>query len=417
MLARRGSWLVVMVSVLCMLVSGCGLSAADQIATSVAQTVAVPTRTPTITPSPTEAAPRWGDTITWVASEGMAGEGIQVKVGGDFDTTGVVAGSPPRQARRTGNGEQVARENSYADYHLSFTIDDEFMCDGSPTTYAQIVVEYLDEGTDLFRVEYDASPDEPGINRVFMFTQSIAKTDSGEFREASFYLPDALFSNRHDGQDLRIADMGDGAETISRVTVTRLMPGEAQVIAEAEARAAEAMLASALDHARWEFGPRSGRLWHNHSDDFFVWRLAYVQLRNFIAESVFVNPYSADWNIWDFGFGFRFESWDLYYRLAITSDREWVVILGEGDNITVLDSGMVPNLQTLEGESNKLQLMVVGNTGYFFLNERFIAEFNLQEMISVGGGGVFVGTGFQNGSEVGGYYTDYEDFKVWSLPD
>ncbi len=203
---------------------------------------------------------------------------------------------------------------------------------------------------------------------------------------------------------------------MEEVRVSDISPDEPPPTGE-EAIAAEAMLASALDHARWEFGPRSGRLWHNHSDDFFVWRLAFVQLRDFIAESVFVNPYSATWNTWDFGFGFRFESWDLYYRLVITSDREWFVGLGEGGYFTELDSGMVPNLQTLEGESNKLQIMVVGTTGYFFLNERFIDQFTLQEMISVGGGGVFVATGLMIGNEVGGYYTDYEDFTVWSLPD
>jgi hypothetical protein len=93
------------------------------------------------------------------------------------------------------------------------------------------------------------------------------------------------------------------------------------------------------------------------------------------------------------------------------------VFLREGDNFTDLADGTVPNLHILEGESNKLQLMVVGTTGYFFLNDRFIAQFNLQEMVSVGGGGVFVGTGFYIGNEVGGYFTDYEDFTVWSLPD
>jgi hypothetical protein len=399
-----------MVFVLGIVLSGCGISSADQIATAVAQTVAVPTRTPTITPSPTEAAPRWGDTVTWDASDGLAGDGIRAVTGGDVDTVGVVAGSPPQQARRTGNGEELGSEYSSVDYYLSFSIDDEFLFDGSPTTHVEIIVEYFDEGTDQFTVEYDAIPGGPGDERAFKLSQIVLKTDSGEFREVTFYFPDALFANRQNGQDFRISDWGDGAETIRRVTVTRIMPDELRVLAEA-------LLASALEHARWEFGPRSGRLYHNHSDDFLEARLAYVQLRDFIAESVFVNPYSATWNTWDFGLGFRFETWDIHYRLVVTSDREWFVFLREGDNFTDLADGTVPNLHILEGESNKLQLMVVGTTGYFFLNDRFIAQFNLQEMVSVGGGGVFVGTGFYIGNEVGGYFTDYEDFTVWSLPD
>jgi hypothetical protein len=186
---------------------------------------------------------------------------------------------------------------------------------------------------------------------------------------------------------------------------------------EGEAGAAIALLTSERERARWAFGPRSGRLYHNHSDDFLVHRLAFVQLRNFIAESEFVNPYAATWNTWDFGLGFRFESWDIFYQLIVGSDREWTVTLVEGGSFTDLAGGTVPNLRTLEGESNKLVLMVIGNIGYFFLNESFIAQFDLHQMISVGGGGVFVGTGFYIGNEVGGYYTDYEDFTIWSLPD
>jgi len=234
---------------------------------------------------------------------------------------------------------------------------------------------------------------------------------------ATYYLADARFANRCNGKDFRISDGGDGAETIRRVSVTRIMPGAEQEISEAEASVANALLASERERGQWEFGPRSGRLWHNHSDDFLVSRLAFVQLRNFIAESEFVNPYSAAWNTWDFGFGFRFESWDLYYRLVITSDREWFVILGEGGNSTELANGTVAGLRTAEGESNKLVLMVIGNTGYFYLNDTYIAQFGLPYRISVGGGGVFVGTGFYLGNEVGGYYTDYEDFTIWSLPD
>jgi len=243
-----------------------------------------------------------------------------------------------------------------------------------------------------------------------MPTAIIRKRGSGEFRVATFYLTDARFANRLQSSDFRISDYSDGAETIRRITVTRIMPGEEQAVAGA-------LLASERERGQWAFGPRSGRLWHNHSDNFLVHRLAFVSLRNFIAESVFVNPFAASWNSWDFGLGFRFESWDIFYQLIVGSDRGWVVTLVEGNNFTDLASGTLAGLRTAEGESNKLVLMVVGNTGYFYLNDTYIAQFGLPQMISVGGGGVFVGTGFYLGDEVGGYYTDYEDFTIWSLPD
>jgi hypothetical protein len=395
LLSRRILCLAAVVIILGVLFSACVPTPEELPTPSATPTRALPTRTPTITPSPTEAPPEWGDVVTWAASD---------------DTVAVVAGSPPEQAQRTGNGEQLGGGASSVDYYMMFRVDDGFLYDGSPTTHVRVEIEYLDEGTDQFRIDYDAVAGGPNGDGRWMPTALFRKTDSGEFRVATFYLRDALFANRLQESDFRIADWGDGAETIRRVTVTRIMPGEERVIAES-------LLASELESAQWAFGPRSGRLYHNPSDEFLVHRLAFVGLRNFITESRFVNPYSATFNSWDFGVGFRFESWNIFYMLVINSDRDWFLALREGGEVVEIASGTVVDLLTAEGESNILQLMVIGNAGYFYINGSYVDQFDLQQMISVGGGGVFVGTGFLIGNEVGGYYSDYEDFMVWSLPD
>lgn len=54
----------------------------------------------------------------------------------------------------------------------------------------------------------------------------MVKTNSGQWRTAVFDLCDADLANRDLGADMRIADWGDGAETIHRVALTLLSPAE-----------------------------------------------------------------------------------------------------------------------------------------------------------------------------------------------
>ena len=152
--------------------------------------------------------------------------GLLLDTGGDVDTEVVSAGSPPEQALRTGNGEVLssADGNAVADYYMQFQVDDGFIFRGSPTSRVQVEIEYLDEGTDRFNIQYDAISGGPEGDGRFKDTGVVVKTDSGEFRTAAFPLCDAYFGNRDNGGDFRIADSGDGADIIRRVTVTLVAP-------------------------------------------------------------------------------------------------------------------------------------------------------------------------------------------------
>ncbi len=168
-----------------------------------------------------------GDVLTKVVyDQDHTTNGLLLDTGGDVDTEVVSVGSPPERALRTGNGEVLPSTNGnrVEDYYMQFRIDDEFIFRGSPTSRVQIEIEYLDEGTDTFSIQYDAiSGGHEGDGR-FKCTGVVVKTNSGRFKTAVFSLCDAYFGNRDNGADFRIADSADGAEVIRRVVVTLLAP-------------------------------------------------------------------------------------------------------------------------------------------------------------------------------------------------
>lgn len=152
--------------------------------------------------------------------------GLYLDAGGDVDTEIVTFGSSQEHAFRTGNGQVLPSSdgNMVQDWYMQFQVEDDFIYQGTPTSHVQIEIEYLDEGTDNFNIQYDAlSGGESGDGR-FKESEVITKTGSGEFKTAIFTLSDAYFANRDNGADFRISDHSDGAETILRVTVTLLTP-------------------------------------------------------------------------------------------------------------------------------------------------------------------------------------------------
>lgn len=156
---------------------------------------------------------------------------LVLQSGGDVDTEVVTAGSPPTQARRTGNGQALpsADGNQIPDSYAQFDAADEVILAGAPTTRLRIGVEYLDQGTDSFSIQYDALSGGPFGDGRFVNTTSVNKSDSGQFRTAVFDVCDAHFDNRDNGADFRIDDHADGPETIRRVTVALLPPGPAVI--------------------------------------------------------------------------------------------------------------------------------------------------------------------------------------------
>jgi len=161
-----------------------------------------------------------GTTIQW--AQGEVEDRLYLDSGGDFDTEIVSVGSPPVEARRLGNCKVLPSSdgNEEPDCDMQFSIDDGVMFEGSPTTKVRIEVEYYDQGTDSFFIQYDATTGISFGDGTINETALFSKTDTGEFKTAVFTLEYAYFANRLQGGDFRIDGMDDGVEIIRSVRVT-----------------------------------------------------------------------------------------------------------------------------------------------------------------------------------------------------
>jgi len=97
---------------------------------------------------------------------------------------------------------------------MFFAVEDAYLFDNA-TQPVTIAVIYLDAGRDTWELLYDAVGDPAKSAGI------VTKTNSNQWREAVFTLPDARFSNQHSGYDFRIRSRGDGDEFVSFVEVVR----------------------------------------------------------------------------------------------------------------------------------------------------------------------------------------------------
>jgi hypothetical protein len=141
--------------------------------------------------------------------------------GGDGDASFVnMAG---REAFQTGPDQ-----DPFPDWYLYGNVDDSFLIgDGSTPTQVWLQVDYLDQGTDKFTLEYDSTdvnggPASGAYTPIGSPPLPVTKTNSGQWKSKIYVLPNANFANRQNGgSDFRINDLGDGDEVISRVIVSK----------------------------------------------------------------------------------------------------------------------------------------------------------------------------------------------------
>ncbi len=103
--------------------------------------------------------------------------------------------------------------------YLYFDTDYTFLYDGNETL--SVMIEYLDEGTDEFGLQYDsADPTAVGIAQQFRPAGSKRLGDTRQWQEARFQLPRARFAGRANGADFRLASPR-GELTVRGVRVVR----------------------------------------------------------------------------------------------------------------------------------------------------------------------------------------------------
>jgi len=89
-----------------------------------------------------------------------------------------------------------------------------------------VQVEYLDQGYDSWRLEYDsANPQGGPFEGAYTPTRTVQLRSTGQWKVQTFYLPDALFAGRQNfWSDFRLFDMTDGENHFNRVWVSKVRP-------------------------------------------------------------------------------------------------------------------------------------------------------------------------------------------------
>lgn len=126
-------------------------------------------------------------------------------------------------AERGGRNCRVTAPTSHQGRYIYFLIDDSFKWADSMTV--DVSVEYFDQGTGSFRIEYDGPDPNAPFNGAYTGSPTVVQlSNSGSWKTAKIRLPDARFLNsQNGGGDFRIA-VSASELCVGKVTVTR--PGQ-----------------------------------------------------------------------------------------------------------------------------------------------------------------------------------------------
>jgi len=125
-------------------------------------------------------------------------------------------------------------------------------------------------------------------------------------------------------------------------------------------------------------------------------------------------PYSSLAGDWSFGFIFRSDTG--FGAVVFTDTGEWKLIYRPDkspDSSETLESGTVFNLNILEGDLNKIELLAIDNVGALYLNGQRVAYLDLTKI--TGAGTTSLVAAYYSGEEPVGTVTEFTEFEVWSL--
>jgi hypothetical protein len=157
-------------------------------------------------------------------------------------------------------------------------------------------------------------------------------------------------------------------------------------------------------------GPLSGSL-EDTKDGSIESFSADISVRDFIVEATFYNPYSSGEGKWDYGFLFRRSKDGKMYGICVTSDGEWSYDLITGEKKENIGFNKL-DVRTGANQANHLRLIVIGEEGWFFVNEE-VMPLSVDGLTGIGN--IDIATGIISENEIEGKSTRYEGFTVWSL--
>ena len=164
------------------------------------------------------------------------------------------------------------------------------------------------------------------------------------------------------------------------------------------------------------FGPAAGSLTHDPEDKIPEVLPGVLQEGDVMIEVTFKNPYAPNESHWNYGISL--ENSDGYHWISIDSRRTW---LHSYYTFVHEDHGWLPGERdtgidvSKEGE-NHLRIIVKGDTGWFYVNDRFKGNVNLSlgKMPASDFIGLVVNDVVGQGKRYkAGDTTEFKDFTVW----
>jgi hypothetical protein len=149
-----------------------------------------------------------------VLGETNEGHGLSLRDEADGRSTPVTGAGMSGRATAPGDNPAFGR-------YLYFALDDDVAFDGFYV--ARVEVQYLDEGTNSFDLQYDSNDCTATLSGAYTPGGTVTKTNSGTWKTATFDLPNARFASRENGgSDFRLsAGPGDAGQlTVHSITVT-----------------------------------------------------------------------------------------------------------------------------------------------------------------------------------------------------
>ncbi|MFN8593782.1 MAG: hypothetical protein U0031_20165 [Thermomicrobiales bacterium] len=138
---------------------------------------------------------------------------------------------------------------------------------------------------------------------------------------------------------------------------------------------------------------------------------AGIDVPDFVAHAVFVNPEADDGVPWDYGFQFRTTGDNEDFRIFAVSTGTWNFSIGtDPPDQTVA----APNLKTEPGERNTIDLIVEGFEATIGINGEFAATILLPDLTP--SGDVYASTGFFSDLVVPGRAIGLQEFTVYGPP-
>lgn len=185
----------------------------------------------------------------------------------------------------------------------------------------------------------------------------------------------------------------------------------------------EATTTALINQATLAYGPFNNSITSPITNTFVAF-IPHLRLHNLIMSATFHNPYGIEKDKnWSYGFSFRIirnfpseNDWESYRVTLRSMDSFWLLekeTFIKGDfQVEKVAGRKLRSIDTATGGLNKLQIFVMHNVLFLYINDEFVERVNVSDMMKAGEVAI---TSSAEGSLVKDTNTKYDDFTIWTL--